>query len=198
MAHDACESASTPPPDSFLPGVPASGSPDLAQLLLQGRQMLADLPSDLADQLVHEVQQSDTLLGNSLRARLPPMLPSVSWSDQRGRRPGMPLLEVLRRFNLDDEVEQLAMNGIKRDGDLDYLDGDVINQLSLSPMTTAKLRALWTAPMERRGEAAATFTESLRGEADARLSFRVGSASIFTSRRSGPPTASVPPFHGVG
>ena len=143
MAHDACESASTPPPDSFLPGVPASGSPDLAQLLLQGRQMLADLPSDLADQLVHEVQQSDTLLGNSLRARLPPMLPSVSWSDQRGRRPGMPLLEVLRRFNLDDEVEQLAMNGIKRDGDLDYLDGDVINQLSLSPMTTAKLRALW-------------------------------------------------------
>jgi len=48
--------------------------------------------------------------------------------------------------------------------------------------------------MERRGEAAATFTESLRGEADARLSFRVGSASIFTSRRSGPPTASVPPF----
>jgi hypothetical protein len=50
--------------------------------------------------------------------------------------------ELLEKFDLEDEVDALAENGIKKKKDLDYVDDAMIKEMKLSPVAKAKLSML--------------------------------------------------------
>ena len=52
------------------------------------------------------------------------------------------LMQMLSRFDLEDDLELLAHQGIKRARDLEYLDKKSIGELSLNPIIKAKLRKI--------------------------------------------------------
>ena len=71
------------------------------------------------------------------------------------------LAKVLEDFDLADEMEELRRNGIQKDRDLTYLDDDVIKELSLTPVSKAKLRKLASTWNETSAETLATSPEVL-------------------------------------
>ena len=71
------------------------------------------------------------------------------------------LAKVLEDFDLADEMEELRRNGIQKDRDLTYLDDDVIKELSLTPLSKAKLRKLASTWNETSAETLATTAEVL-------------------------------------
>ena len=71
------------------------------------------------------------------------------------------LAKVLEDFDLADEMEELRRNGIQKDRDLTYLDDDVIKELSLTPLSKAKLRKLASTWNETSAETLATSPEVL-------------------------------------
>jgi len=54
----------------------------------------------------------------------------------------MKLRRLLEQYGLEDEDDVLASNGIKKYRDLSFIDGDVLKDLTLSPVSKAKLRKL--------------------------------------------------------
>jgi hypothetical protein len=52
------------------------------------------------------------------------------------------LTRLLEQYGLEDEADVLASNGIKKDRDLSFIDEDVIKDLTLTPVSKAKLRKL--------------------------------------------------------
>jgi hypothetical protein len=52
------------------------------------------------------------------------------------------LTRLLEQFCLEDEADVLASNGIKKYRDLSFIDDDVINELTLTTVSKAKLRKL--------------------------------------------------------
>ena len=52
-------------------------------------------------------------------------------------------ISILKDFDLDDDAEELAKNGIKKERDVRYLDDDLIVQCSLTPVSTRKLKRLF-------------------------------------------------------
>jgi hypothetical protein len=50
--------------------------------------------------------------------------------------------EILKEVDLDHEVEGLAANGIRKESDLDFVDEIVLNELTISPVSKAKLKRL--------------------------------------------------------
>jgi hypothetical protein len=54
----------------------------------------------------------------------------------------MQLTRLLEQYGLEDEADVLASNGIKKDRDLSFIDEDVIKDLTLTPLSKAKLRKL--------------------------------------------------------
>ena len=52
------------------------------------------------------------------------------------------LVRMLSDFDMQDDAADLAKYGIRRPGDLAYLDEDLINDLPVTPICKAKLRRL--------------------------------------------------------
>jgi hypothetical protein len=52
------------------------------------------------------------------------------------------LTRLLEEYGLEDEADVLASNGIKKDRDLSFIDEEVIKELTLTPVSKAKLRKL--------------------------------------------------------
>jgi hypothetical protein len=52
------------------------------------------------------------------------------------------LIRLLKQYGLEDEADVLALNGVKKDRDLSFIDEDVIKDLGLTPVSKAKLRKL--------------------------------------------------------
>jgi hypothetical protein len=73
----------------------------------------------------------------------------VSAAQQPIKSDTLLLTEMLSKYDLDDEVDLLAQNGIQKDRDLEYLDEDRINDKQLTPVTKAKLRRMAKALTER-------------------------------------------------
>ena len=51
---------------------------------------------------------------------------------------------MLKDFSLEDEVSELATNGIKHERDLVFLDEETIKEMSLTPIAKSKLRQMTT------------------------------------------------------
>jgi hypothetical protein len=60
------------------------------------------------------------------------------------------LTRLLEQYGLEDEADVLASNGIKKDRDLSFIDEDVIKDLTLTPVSKAKLRKLVKASTSSR------------------------------------------------
>jgi hypothetical protein len=80
------------------------------------------------------------------------------------------LTEMLSKYDLEDEVDLLGQNGIKKDLDLEYLDEDLIKDMTLTPVSKAKLRRIAKALRERstsvdESEAVPVTEETLYAEA---------------------------------
>ena len=71
------------------------------------------------------------------------------------------LYKVLQTFDLQDETDELARQGIKKECDLAYLDEELIKDLPLTPVSKAKLRraARWIAPVQAEAKRAKEKTE---------------------------------------
>jgi Ca2+-binding EF-hand superfamily protein len=52
------------------------------------------------------------------------------------------LQELLEKYDLEDDADVLAKNGIKKESDLSYVNESVIKAMQLSPVSVAKLRKL--------------------------------------------------------
>ena len=82
---------------------------------------------------------------NYTRHEMQSTLPAADTVAARSR-----LLKMLKDFSLEDEVSELATNGIKHERDLVFLDEETIKEMSLTPIAKSKLRQMTKSFMSPR------------------------------------------------